>query len=233
MRLVDRPFIGKLACAAVGALLAGLLPATQAAPVPLNPVDFNSPTGIQVVGQSSNSAIQEGQQAFFSFTVQNNTANFVLLDLAELVIHTPAVPDATDWPYDPVNVSFAPFIAPGGMGVYNYTASTDPADFGDFGVSPVTFQIYMSEIAAPPVGLPPVINTLLPCPAPAQFAGCTIDTFFGPAQTGPQHEADNFQNPILFRVNDMPEPASLALVGIAFLGLYAASRRRNPGAPLD
>jgi len=198
----------------------------------LHPVDFNSPTGIQIVAQDSNSPILEGNTASFTFTVQNNTANFLILDEARLTIGTPTLPDGTDRPSYPVNVSFAPYIAPGGVGVYDYTAKTDALDYGDYGISPITFEIWMSEIAGLPTSLPPVINTLGPCPAAAQIAGpCTVITFYEPFLNppflvGPQHEADNLRNPLPFRVNDLPEPSSLALVGIAGLGLLRKQRRQ-------
>ncbi|WP_077034522.1 PEP-CTERM sorting domain-containing protein [Pelomonas sp. KK5] len=221
------------ALALAAALAVGMAQAGPVLPV-LNPVDSNSPTGIQITSQVSNSAILEGQQASFTFTVKNNTANFLILDLAALIIGFPTLPDPADRPYNPINVSFAPYIAPGATGVYDYTASSGPLDFGDFGVSPIYFQIFMSEIAGLPTSLPAVENTLGPCPAPAQAFGCTVDTFYEPFLNppflvGPQHEADNFQTPMPFRVNDAPEPSSLALLGIAVLGLCAATRRHRPG----
>ena len=218
-------FLAALACFA-GARADPVLPV-------LNPVDFNSPTGIQIVAQQSNSPILESDTATFRFSVQNNTANFLILDEARLSIGFPTLPDATDRPSYPVNVSFAPYIAPGKVGIYDYTAQTDELDYGDFGISPITFEIWMSEIAGQPTSLPPVINTLGPCPAAAQIAGpCTVITFYEPFLNppflvGPQHEADNLQNPMPFRVNDLPEPASLALVGIAGLGLLGGGRRRG------
>ena len=217
-------FLAAIACFA-GAHADPVLPV-------LNPVDFNSPTGIQIVAQESNSPILEGNKATFKFTVQNNTANFLILDEARLSIGLPTLPDSKDRPSYPVNVSFAPYIAPGQVGVYDYIAKTDTLDFGDFGISPITFEIWMSEIAGQPLSLPAVINTLGPCPAAAQAVGCTVITFFEPFLNppflvGPQHEADNLQNPMPFRVNDLPEPASLALVGIAGLGLLGGGLRRR------
>lgn len=54
-------------------------------------------------------------------------------------------------------VSFAPHIAPGVTGVYDHKASTGPIDFGDFGVSPLYFQIFMNA-AGGAASKPPAVQ---------------------------------------------------------------------------
>ena len=183
------------------------------------------------------STVEDGGTVSLGFVVTNNNPFDVILDYALLTVF-PGPPDLSDYANFPTVTNWSPTIVAGGTVPFNYNFQVAPPDTNepvDFGTNNVTFATEWSPLLGNPLvtivgqqgGL--VIldnaNSLIPT---ADFQQGVAGLFNGviplnPIYVGGQQDIVTAK----IYVYDVPEPATLALIGIGLATLTLSQRRKS------